>query len=170
MISRRTKRNNEVHCLIRLASGFPGKFSLGIICTLSSSAHLFSYLITFRFSYVCLQFLASGIWLSSAVMLLLLCGRPKLKNTTHFTLNNLWRSSSSLPSMGEWVIGAVINLIGSIAINFGTNLLKLGHDEVLSNLYFDVPLYRTTALICFPFTPLFLHNLIKFRQMNNCLT
>ncbi|KAH0660035.1 hypothetical protein KY290_029586 [Solanum tuberosum] len=44
--------------------------------------------------------------------------------------------------MGEWVIGAVINLFGSIAINFGTNLLKLGHDEVLSNLYFDVPHYR----------------------------
>lgn len=32
--------------------------------------------------------------------------------------------------MGEWVIGAVINLFGSIAINFGTNLLKLGHNEV----------------------------------------
>lgn len=31
--------------------------------------------------------------------------------------------------MGEWVIGAVINLFGSIAINFGTNLLKLGHTE-----------------------------------------
>ncbi|XP_022935247.1 probable magnesium transporter NIPA8 isoform X2 [Cucurbita moschata] len=31
--------------------------------------------------------------------------------------------------MGEWVIGAVINLFGSIAINFGTNLLKLGHNE-----------------------------------------
>lgn len=31
--------------------------------------------------------------------------------------------------MGEWVIGAFINLFGSIAINFGTNLLKLGHDE-----------------------------------------
>ncbi|KAK9117750.1 hypothetical protein Sjap_016697 [Stephania japonica] len=31
--------------------------------------------------------------------------------------------------MGEWVIGAIINLIGSIAINFGTNLLKLGHDQ-----------------------------------------
>ncbi|KAL6994546.1 hypothetical protein U1Q18_012649 [Sarracenia purpurea var. burkii] len=31
--------------------------------------------------------------------------------------------------MGEWVIGAFINLVGSIAINFGTNLLKLGHDE-----------------------------------------
>ncbi|GFY85158.1 magnesium transporter, putative [Actinidia rufa] len=33
--------------------------------------------------------------------------------------------------MGEWVIGAFINLFGSIAINFGTNLLKLGHDESL---------------------------------------
>ncbi|XP_047310187.1 probable magnesium transporter NIPA8 [Impatiens glandulifera] len=31
--------------------------------------------------------------------------------------------------MGEWVIGAIINVFGSIAINFGTNLLKLGHDE-----------------------------------------
>ncbi|XP_042013743.1 probable magnesium transporter NIPA8 [Salvia splendens] len=31
--------------------------------------------------------------------------------------------------MGEWVVGAFINLFGSIAINFGTNLLKLGHDE-----------------------------------------
>lgn len=31
--------------------------------------------------------------------------------------------------MGEWVIGAFINLFGSIAINFGTNLLKLGHTE-----------------------------------------
>lgn len=31
--------------------------------------------------------------------------------------------------MGEWVVGAVINLFGSIAINFGTNLLKLGHNE-----------------------------------------
>ena len=33
--------------------------------------------------------------------------------------------------MGEWIIGAFINLFGSIAINFGTNLLKLGHDEVI---------------------------------------
>lgn len=31
--------------------------------------------------------------------------------------------------MGEWIVGAIINLFGSIAINFGTNLLKLGHDE-----------------------------------------
>lgn len=31
--------------------------------------------------------------------------------------------------MGEWIIGALINLFGSIAINFGTNLLKLGHNE-----------------------------------------
>ncbi|KAG9447330.1 hypothetical protein H6P81_013458 [Aristolochia fimbriata] len=31
--------------------------------------------------------------------------------------------------MGEWVVGAFINLCGSIAINFGTNLLKLGHNE-----------------------------------------
>ncbi|KAF5735871.1 hypothetical protein HS088_TW15G01387 [Tripterygium wilfordii] len=31
--------------------------------------------------------------------------------------------------MGDWIIGAFINLFGSIAINFGTNLLKLGHNE-----------------------------------------
>ncbi|XP_078154858.1 magnesium transporter, putative (DUF803) isoform X1 [Carex rostrata] len=31
--------------------------------------------------------------------------------------------------MGEWVVGALINIVGSIAINFGTNLLKLGHDQ-----------------------------------------
>ncbi|CAL9058399.1 probable magnesium transporter NIPA8 isoform X2 [Musa acuminata AAA Group] len=31
--------------------------------------------------------------------------------------------------MGEWIIGAFINIIGSITINFGTNLLKLGHDQ-----------------------------------------
>ncbi|XP_054797999.1 probable magnesium transporter NIPA8 [Prosopis cineraria] len=31
--------------------------------------------------------------------------------------------------MGEWIVGAFINFIGSIAINFGTNLLKLGHNE-----------------------------------------
>lgn len=31
--------------------------------------------------------------------------------------------------MGEWVIGAFINIFGSLAINFGTNLLKLGHEQ-----------------------------------------
>ncbi|KAL6843422.1 hypothetical protein ACP4OV_026744 [Aristida adscensionis] len=31
--------------------------------------------------------------------------------------------------MGDWVIGALINIVGSITINFGTNLLKLGHDQ-----------------------------------------
>ncbi|GAQ88927.1 hypothetical protein KFL_004700090 [Klebsormidium nitens] len=31
--------------------------------------------------------------------------------------------------MGEWVIGACINFVGSIGINFGTNLLKLGHNQ-----------------------------------------
>lgn len=34
-------------------------------------------------------------------------------------------------AMEDWIIGALINIIGSIAINFGTNLLKLGHDQVL---------------------------------------
>lgn len=38
-------------------------------------------------------------------------------------------------SMREWIIGAFINILGSIAINFGTNLLKLGHDEVLENFH-----------------------------------
>lgn len=32
--------------------------------------------------------------------------------------------------MGEWVTGAAINILGSISINFGTNLLKLGHNQV----------------------------------------
>jgi hypothetical protein len=32
--------------------------------------------------------------------------------------------------MGEWIIGACINFVGSIGINFGTNLLKLGHNQV----------------------------------------
>jgi hypothetical protein len=31
--------------------------------------------------------------------------------------------------MGEWVTGAAINVVGSISINFGTNLLKLGHNQ-----------------------------------------
>lgn len=31
--------------------------------------------------------------------------------------------------MGQWIIGAIINIIGSVIINFGTNLLKLGHDQ-----------------------------------------
>jgi hypothetical protein len=39
--------------------------------------------------------------------------------------------------MGEWVVGAFINLFGSIAINFGTNLLKLGHNEVWLKLLFS---------------------------------
>jgi hypothetical protein len=32
--------------------------------------------------------------------------------------------------MGEWMTGAAINVVGSISINFGTNLLKLGHNQV----------------------------------------
>lgn len=31
--------------------------------------------------------------------------------------------------MGEWLTGVVINVVGSISINFGTNLLKLGHNQ-----------------------------------------
>ncbi|KAG0591731.1 hypothetical protein KC19_1G197200 [Ceratodon purpureus] len=31
--------------------------------------------------------------------------------------------------MGEWIIGAAINVVGSICINFGINLLKLGHNQ-----------------------------------------
>ncbi|KAL3696097.1 hypothetical protein R1sor_010173 [Riccia sorocarpa] len=31
--------------------------------------------------------------------------------------------------MGDWVTGAAINIIGSVGINFGTNLLKLGHNQ-----------------------------------------
>ncbi|XP_024523439.1 probable magnesium transporter NIPA8 isoform X1 [Selaginella moellendorffii] len=31
--------------------------------------------------------------------------------------------------MGEWIVGAAINILGSIGINLGTNLLKLGHNQ-----------------------------------------
>ncbi|KAL6652822.1 hypothetical protein ACP70R_011747 [Stipagrostis hirtigluma subsp. patula] len=31
--------------------------------------------------------------------------------------------------MSDWVIGALVNVVGSVTINFGTNLLKLGHDQ-----------------------------------------
>ncbi|CAK9875437.1 unnamed protein product [Sphagnum jensenii] len=31
--------------------------------------------------------------------------------------------------MGEWITGAAINVLGSVSINFGTNLLKLGHNQ-----------------------------------------
>jgi hypothetical protein len=31
--------------------------------------------------------------------------------------------------MGEWKTGAAINVLGSVSINFGTNLLKLGHNQ-----------------------------------------
>jgi hypothetical protein len=34
--------------------------------------------------------------------------------------------------MGEWLTGVAINVVGSISINFGTNLLKLGHNQVTS--------------------------------------
>jgi hypothetical protein len=43
--------------------------------------------------------------------------------------------------MGEWIIGALINLFGSIAINFGTNLLKLGHNEVHFSALFVIVLH-----------------------------
>jgi len=51
--------------------------------------------------------------------------------------------------MGEWVIGAFINLFGSIAINFGTNLLKLGHNEVytFSALVVIAFLYRSVRFV-----------------------
>lgn len=35
-----------------------------------------------------------------------------------------------LVKMGEWITGAAINVVGSVSINFGTNLLKLGHNQV----------------------------------------
>lgn len=30
--------------------------------------------------------------------------------------------------MGEWIIGVVINVVGSICINFGINLFKFGYN------------------------------------------
>ena len=29
----------------------------------------------------------------------------------------------------EWAIGVIINICGSVAINFGTNLMKLSHND-----------------------------------------
>ncbi|KAI3929476.1 hypothetical protein MKX01_025644, partial [Papaver californicum] len=53
--------------------------------------------------------------------------------------------------MGEWIVGAVINLFGSIAINFGTNLLKLGHNERerLSSLESDAGKLTVKPIIYF---------------------
>ncbi|RAL38192.1 hypothetical protein DM860_000886 [Cuscuta australis] len=39
--------------------------------------------------------------------------------------------------MGEWIIGACINLLGSVIINFGTNLIKLGHDDRIKHSTLD---------------------------------
>jgi hypothetical protein len=44
--------------------------------------------------------------------------------------------------MGEWITGAAINVLGSVSINFGTNLLKLGHNQVRRKIAFF-------AKICF---------------------
>jgi hypothetical protein len=44
----------------------------------------------------------------------------------------LYRRKAALPvTMGapEWVIGVILNLLGSIIINLGTNLMKLGHTK-----------------------------------------
>jgi hypothetical protein len=38
--------------------------------------------------------------------------------------------------MGEWITGAAINVLGSVSINFGTNLLKLGHNQVRKKMLF----------------------------------
>jgi len=62
--------------------------------------------------------------------------------------------------MGEWKTGAAINVLGSVSINFGTNLLKLGHNQVrkknaffakiclgpLTNLNFAAVVFRNLAL------------------------
>ncbi|OAY84969.1 putative magnesium transporter NIPA8 [Ananas comosus] len=65
--------------------------------------------------------------------------------------------------MGEWVIGALINIVGSIAINFGTNLLKLGHDQSLlaalgsiqfvSNIAFAYFVLSKTVSVKYVYTP-----------------
>lgn len=38
-----------------------------------------------------------------------------------------WRSSAVMPA--RWVVGAIMNMSGNIIINFGTNLMKLGHNN-----------------------------------------
>ncbi|XP_054801295.1 probable magnesium transporter NIPA8 [Prosopis cineraria] len=71
--------------------------------------------------------------------------------------------------MGEWIIGAFINLFGSIAINFGTNLLKLGHDEREKHL----GLGSDGANGSPPLKPIILHGSwhagIVFFILGNCL-
>jgi hypothetical protein len=63
--------------------------------------------------------------------------------------------------MGEWITGAAINVLGSVSINFGTNLLKLGHNQVrkkiaffakmcfgsLANLNFSAVVFRNLRLV-----------------------
>lgn len=43
----------------------------------------------------------------------------------------------------KWAVGAMINISGSIAINLGTNLMKLSHkvqyDHILDNIYRSFP-------------------------------
>jgi hypothetical protein len=65
--------------------------------------------------------------------------------------------------MGEWITGAAINVLGSVSINFGTNLLKLGHNQVrkknaffakicfgsLANLNFAAVVFRNLRLVFF---------------------
>jgi hypothetical protein len=48
--------------------------------------------------------------------------------------------------MGEWITGAAINVVGSISINFGTNLLKLGHNQVI---LFNLSILQSCAIRVF---------------------
>ncbi|KHN00641.1 NIPA-like protein 3 [Glycine soja] len=62
--------------------------------------------------------------------------------------------------MGEWIVGAFINLFGSIAINFGTNLLKLGHNEISADMVnLD---FINGSMYCFCIVFFFLGNCLNF--------
>jgi hypothetical protein len=52
--------------------------------------------------------------------------------------------------MGEWITGAAINVVGSVSINFGTNLLKLGHNQVRKkNAFFAKICFSSLANLSF---------------------
>jgi hypothetical protein len=52
--------------------------------------------------------------------------------------------------MGEWITGAAINVLGSVSINFGTNLLKLGHNQVRKkNAFFAKICFSSLANLSF---------------------
>ena len=52
------------------------------------------------------------------------------------------RAPRSVCALQGWIIGAVINVIGSIMINLGTNITKLGHNKTAAAAPEQPPLLR----------------------------